>query len=469
MPALDGVRAMAVLGVVLAHFGVGAVRGGVLGVDLFFVLSGFLITSIIAPQQQRGSFTPEFYWRRFVRLFPALGVMCLVFGVLGPLLLSRQIVLSDIAASLLYVSNWTQAFTDGTPTYLGHTWSLASEELFYLVWPAFLGLLLRLGSARKAAVVTAVLCVAVVVWRLRLAALAGYDRVYFGFDTRADSLLIGCTLALVRGERWYGRLSHLGSRSLPAAVVAVGILFAGSPWSPQIALPAALLAGWLVTGASRPGATVAHVLLGHPVVTYVGRISYSLYLWHFLVYQVLHLALGWQFLPSLLVGVPVSFLCAAASYHLVEQPFRRLRDRPARINRIRLGILCFVGPVLAMGLGLVVFQGQDILDRVQGQPFAIGFYGPDTALRGTPFNVQADGRSALWVSTTKRPPPGATVRFDGVPVTAYPVPTGFAVLLAPERLATAGRKTVEIVDADGRPLCEAVVVTVVDPSADPGR
>ena len=459
MPALDGVRALAVLGVVLSHFDVAAVRGGVAGVDLFFVLSGFLITSIIAPKIESRSFTAEFWWRRFNRLFPPVAVLCLAFAAVGPLVAAPGVVASDVAASLLYVSNWTQAFGDATPTFLGHTWSLASEELFYLLWPGLLFLLLKCKRP-LALTAVAVLVAAVAAWRGVLAGFASYDRIYFAFDTRCDALLVGCFLALAAGSRPVTAIARLSAVTLPVALAAVAWVFAGPLWSPGRALPVALCAGWVVLGASQPGRTPAHRLLTHPAMLYVGRISYSLYLWHFAVRQLLHVGLGWPFWSTLLVGVPASFACAAGSYHLVELPCRQRRDRPARRARVRLGRLCLLLPAAAMAGGVGWFQRHDIADVLHPQPFAIRYYGPTSVVHGQPFNVQPGGESALWMTTSTRPPPGADVRIDGAPVTSYPGPAGFAVIVPPAVFAAPGRREVTVAGPDGAVIAGPVVLTV---------
>jgi peptidoglycan/LPS O-acetylase OafA/YrhL len=138
IPALDGVRGVAVLGVLLLHFRFSGVPGGGIGVDIFFVLSGFLITRVLLAGYARGDPLAIFYWHRFVRLFPALLFLCAIYLAFGLIFLDKNQTWLDLESSLSYAANWTRAFVDGAPQYLGHTWSTAIEEQFYLLWPALL-------------------------------------------------------------------------------------------------------------------------------------------------------------------------------------------------------------------------------------------------------------------------------------------------------------------------------------------
>ncbi len=196
-PSLDGMRAVAVTCVVAFH-ATHWLPGGWAGVDVFFVLSGFLITSLLAQEiEASGSIDlGSFYLRRALRLVPALTVMLLASLAVAVLLPSRT--LEDVRAIGLagtYLMNWNRAFALFPQAWLGHTWSLAMEEQFYLLWPAIL-LLIR---ARRPVTLISALVVLVTVWRLVLV-LSGApaERTYNGFDTHADGLLIGSALALFR-------------------------------------------------------------------------------------------------------------------------------------------------------------------------------------------------------------------------------------------------------------------------------
>src|SRR5262245_21094061 len=199
-PELDGLRAVAVMSVLLMHGGMPGFHWGYIGVDLFFVLSGYLITSILLREQLRtGQISLlSFYQRRALRLFPALAVLCIVFLAYAFFVLRDPTQgLREIVVVALYLSNWTRAAGLNFPEWLGHTWSLAIEEQFYLLWPL---VLLAISAARRPiplllAVAGAI--VAVSCWRLTLVMHgASTDRLYNGTDTRADALLMGVALAL---------------------------------------------------------------------------------------------------------------------------------------------------------------------------------------------------------------------------------------------------------------------------------
>src|SRR6266536_4879494 len=219
-PGLDGVRALAVLAVVVYHLGTtgGAhlLPGGFLGVDVFFVLSGYLITSLLMVEGwQAGRISiRRFYQRRARRLLPALLALLLAVGVAGAFWLTDQAAAlrGELVAALTYVTNWwliaqkASYFGGGSrPSPLTHLWSLAVEEQFYLVWPLVMILLARLRTSRR--VVLAVL--AVLIAASTVAAALWYDpwadpsRVYYGTDTRALAPLVGAALAFAVRPWWH--------------------------------------------------------------------------------------------------------------------------------------------------------------------------------------------------------------------------------------------------------------------------
>jgi peptidoglycan/LPS O-acetylase OafA/YrhL len=201
-PALDGSRAVAILAVLLFHGGAPGFGWGYIGVDLFFVLSGYLITSILLVEHAKvGRISLlDFYRRRALRLFPALAALCLTFLVYAAVALDDPTQgIREVLIVALYAGNWIRAFSLGQPQYLGHTWSLAIEEQLYLVWPLLIWgvLFLSKGSAAKALRLVVALAIASIGWRAILALQgATADRLYNGSDTRADALLIGAALAL---------------------------------------------------------------------------------------------------------------------------------------------------------------------------------------------------------------------------------------------------------------------------------
>jgi peptidoglycan/LPS O-acetylase OafA/YrhL len=371
-PALDGLRAFAVVAVLLYHGGVSWASGGYLGVDVFFVLSGFLITTLLV-EEWRGTGRigiGSFYVRRARRLFPAL-VPVLAFVAYFAVALAPDSQLAsirnDVLATLGYVMNWRlvaagrgyfDAFTGLSP--LKHTWSLAVEEQWYVVWPVVAALLLGRravrGRLRLAAVVTAALLVASAVWMVALAR-PGVDpsRVYYGTDTRAQELLMGALLAfvcalagtaIVRLER--RRLLDL------AGVCGFGALLALCAWvgpgthslyEGGMTAFAALVA-LVVLSAVQPGGLLRRAL-GLPPLRYVGLLSYGLYLWHFPIYVAATPdRMGFDGTRLLLFRLAAAFGAAALSYHLVE--------RGIRLRRVSNRQLLQVFPALGVVAVLVV-------------------------------------------------------------------------------------------------------------------
>jgi peptidoglycan/LPS O-acetylase OafA/YrhL len=356
MPALDGLRAVAVAAVLLYHGDVAWARGGYLGVDAFFVLSGFLITTLLLAEWQttRAIDLPSFWRRRARRLLPALflvlGAVALFAATWAPAdMLDR--LRGDAFATLGYVANWRfvtssqsyfAQFTSPSP--LQHVWSLAIEEQFYLVWPPVFLVLLHLtgGSRRALLAITAGLAAGSAVLMVALFT-PGADpsRVYYGTDTRAQSLLIGAALALFLERRRVGT-TRAGRVLLPtAAVGAAAVLlwtWARTPddadWLYQggLAVIAVLVAVLIACVISEAPGPLGRFLSLRPV-RWVGVISYGLYLWHWPVYVALtsrRTGLDGAALLALRLGCTVAI--ATASYYLVEAPIRRGALRGLRIR-----------------------------------------------------------------------------------------------------------------------------------------
>lgn len=343
-PELDGLRALAISLVALDHFFNSAFPGGFVGVDLFFVLSGYLISSILLTnlQQSNRINLPQFYFRRFLRLTPALLALLSVYfaGTVAYLLWSHKVEFGQVhfwavSAAATYLMNWNLAVDVGPPGFLIHTWSLGIEAQFYLMWPLLLIFAARWLDRTK----LAFLCVALILlcngWRayLWLHELQGprnYSpvghRIYMGFDTRVDSLLIGCLLALVPVQpRWRETIAKLVL--IPLVVMLLFLFFV--EWDSTIYLLGASLiamcAAWIVSAVlTDRGSLLAHISRLRPVV-YFGRISYSYYLWHLPIW----LVLGWFMAESVFgraaLAAALSLAAASSSYHLIEIPFRRFR------------------------------------------------------------------------------------------------------------------------------------------------
>ena len=337
MPALDGLRAVAVIGVILFHGGY--LRGGYLGVDLFFVLSGFLITSLLLKEPDKIRLA-RFWTRRARRLLPALWLLLLAVAGYAALLaapteLAR--IRSDSWATLLYFANWqavlsAQRYWDlfSTPSPLAHTWSLAIEEQFYLVWPLCVAAL-RKTQRPKRKLLGVSIATAVLAWlwmALRYLPNDVTSRVYFGSDTRAGALAIGAALAAGL-SLWRHPSQRRAEAGAWLGVVVLALcwwqlagsdarLYRGGFVVCQIAVVLVLLAashpqaGWLARGLSLP-----------PLV-WIGKLSYGLYLWHWPVFVALTEArTGFTGVTLFALRVVVSTAFATLSYHAVERPIRR--------------------------------------------------------------------------------------------------------------------------------------------------
>jgi peptidoglycan/LPS O-acetylase OafA/YrhL len=307
--ALDGIRAFAVASVVLFHAGVGGVRGGFLGVDSFFVLSGFLITSLLLTEHGREGRIdlPAFWARRARRLLPALLTMLAATVLAGRLLLdgdALRLLRTDALATLAYLANWRMIYrgtgyvaATATPSPLQHTWSLGIEEQFYLLWPlAVTGLLAWRADRRGRWALTACCTAGAVASALLCARFYAPDaisRAYYGTDTRAQALLIGAGLATllrpaatdpVRQRRTGSRFTATGLLGVAGVVTTLWLWHVASDdaqWLYRGGLTIAALATAAVIAlvVRQPRSIIARFLACAPPAG-LGRISYGVYLWH---------------------------------------------------------------------------------------------------------------------------------------------------------------------------------------------
>ena len=344
--SLDGLRAIAVTAVIGFHLGVGWLPGGLLGVDMFFVLSGFLITTLLVAERGRtGRISLKgFYQRRARRLLPAMLLVLTVTLLLWRLTADPNRLpglRGDAAAALGYVANWHFAFSGqgyfdqlAPPSPLLHLWSLAVEEQFYLIWPLVVIVTLRYGG-RRLLLAVALAGAAASTMLISVLSLRGVDtsRLYYGTDTRATAVLVGAALALAAptlvraANRARGRLAILGAGLVGATSLVLIMTHVGGrhAWLYRggflaVALVVAAVIGAAVTA---PASAFAR-LLTCPPLPYLGRISYGLYLWHWPVTLWLTHARTGLSGPALLgVRLVVTLGCAVASWHLLEQPILR--------------------------------------------------------------------------------------------------------------------------------------------------
>ncbi len=342
-PALDGLRAIAVLAVFAYHLDYDWAAGGFLGVDTFFVLSGYLITSLLLTEhgRTRAVSLAGFWSRRAKRLLPA--VLLLLAGVAvyatvwAPVTALEQI-RGDALATLLYVANWRFIIQDasyfdlfGEASPLRHMWSLAIEEQFYLLWPLSVVGLLRLGRGRLGPLV-GVTAAGVLVSVALMAAL--YDpidpsRAYFGTGTRAHSLLIGALLgvALLNGVRAARTNRVLQGAGLVAAVVLVWsfarVSDTGAAYYRGGSLAFSVAVAVVVAAVVQTGRSPLERVLAPAALRWIGQISYGLYLWHWPMIVWLNRGrTGLEGWPLDALRIAATFTVATASFYLLERPIR---------------------------------------------------------------------------------------------------------------------------------------------------
>jgi peptidoglycan/LPS O-acetylase OafA/YrhL len=343
VPALDGMRGVAIIAVLGFHAEVPFLKGGFIGVDIFFVLSGFLITSLLIQEYSiyKTIRLRNFYLRRILRLAPALIFLLLVFLILSTLFLDPNKARSNLIDALIsffYLSNWARAFNLHPPDFLAHTWSLAIEEQFYILWPPLLILLLRyVSSSRRIFQMTVGLVV--FAWLLRVGLIltgSSIERLYNGLDTRADTLLAGCALAIVLScnlltETRQQKIAHWFRYITPLTAILLVYLSVALRWrNPQLyywmlVLIEVLVVILILDIFVSPKSRLRTFLAVSPLV-WIGKISYGLYLWHLPIFLTLKLQ-GYGWLQIALIGTLLTFTIAFLSYFLIERPCLKLKQR----------------------------------------------------------------------------------------------------------------------------------------------
>jgi peptidoglycan/LPS O-acetylase OafA/YrhL len=436
LPGIDAMRAIAVLAVFLYHAGVGWMPGGFLGVDVFFTISGYLITSLLLSEYRRGGHIRlgRFWLRRARRLLPAVGVMIAVTMIVAAIVEPERMTAlrGDAISSLAYVANWHfalghQSYFDQfqRPSLFRHLWSLSVEEQFYLFWPlAFAAGMSLLGRKRLLlGVLAGALASLALMWIL-------FDptdtaRAYYGTDTHAVGLLIGVALALVwsplqlrqaRPGRWCGpALDAIGVVALAYVVLSfldvhdydLALFHGGYLW---LAIATAAVLAVIAHPAARLGG-----LLARPPLIWLGLRSYSFYLWHWPVLALTRPGLDISLPRGILVPLQLLVVLALAdlSYRFVELPFRGKRRLPALSDgwlRVARPALAFavVAIVLLVGWSGIVSTGSRHLDpgiaaastaefaKVTVQPAAYrGEAGGDASQGDKPPRIVAFGDSVM--------------------------------------------------------------------------
>jgi peptidoglycan/LPS O-acetylase OafA/YrhL len=337
LPAIDGLRAVAVLMVVFYHFGFAYAPGG-LGVLIFFVLSGFLITWLLLKEDERfrSVSLTNFYSRRALRIFPAFYCYWLLY-VLLVTLRHHYILWSQAWSSFFYVNNYFQALHGDPNTGLSHTWSLGIEEQFYLLWaPAFL--LLRKDRKQMTWVLASLIAAIWLYRELRIFAFGTWQGyIYEAFDTRADHLLIGCLLAvLLRSEFaskfWKAMCSNV-LVSMPVLLLLMSSAaceyFYGAPYRDAVAFVIdPILVAILIAQVIAFRESIVWGWLNLAWVRYLGRVSYSIYLYQQIVVgPVRKILAAYPMAVQLAATMIFVILTASASYYFVERPFLKMKER----------------------------------------------------------------------------------------------------------------------------------------------
>ena len=392
-PDIDGLRAVAIIPVVLFHLGIAGFGGGYVGVDVFFVISGYLITSIILPEVRAGAFSfAHFYERRVRRLFPALFVVLTVTSALAAVLLipsDLRAYGASLVATLFFGANlffWRTAGYFDAPAEMKpllHNWSLSVEEQFYIVFPTVLLLLHRWLPQRMRASITAIAVVsfAAAVWALEDAP----GSVFYLTTYRAWELMLGVLLALgavpeLRGQALRETLSLIGLVMIVYAVVAFSAV---TPFPAANALYPTVGTALIILAGSGGSTYVTRALSVQPLV-YIGLISYPLYLWHWpLIVLLKYYVLRDTTLIERFAVIVVSVALAALTYRYVERPFRA-KDVWSR-RRLFGASAAYAAVLLLVGFGAFLGDGwPGRLDPAERRIDAVSYEGfsPSECYRG---------------------------------------------------------------------------------------
>lgn len=334
IPAIDGMRALAISVVIASHFGAERFVPGGFGVTLFFFISGFLITRLLILEREADGKNniPSFYVRRFVRLGPALIVMIAVVSLIYFFLLGF-VSGFQILAGLFYYMNFYVIFGEPSPMPLGPLWSLAVEEHYYLIYPLVFSLTWHRRDRFLVGLVA--LTVAVLLWRIFL--VVGWSapeiRTFYATDTRIDSILYGAILAVMLKTRFanFARcFEHWGIIAASVLVLVMTFLYRDPTFREtfRYSLQGIAILPLFYAILFVPRFSFASRVLTFPAIVWIGKLSYSLYLYHFAVlFFVAKLWPELSFISRTLVELFATFAAASFSYYFVEKPFRKLRDR----------------------------------------------------------------------------------------------------------------------------------------------
>ncbi len=445
LPGLDGIRAIAVLSVIVFHLNFGWASGGLLGVQVFFVLSGYLITDLLLAEYRRhqGIALGQFWLRRARRLLPALFVVLFVTVGWATLFDRSQLAAlrSDLPSGIFYFSNWWFIFHHvsyfakfGPPSPLGHLWSLSIEEQFYLIWPLLVLAAMKFLHNRRTMIVLTLVAAAASAIEMGILFVPDGDptRVYDGTDTRVFALLIGAALAMALPRNQVFAPVTVNARRLLDAVGGVSLLgiflmfWLTSQYDSFLyeggMLLLALLTAMLIAVTIHPGSHL-ETILGWEPLRWVGERSYGIYLWH---YPVIVLTSPLDAPPSIvraILQIAATLVLAALSWRFIEQPVRhgalgrqwqRIRDHQWTPPHLKPA-----GWVLA---GAVAFNAVVCTVGLVGLVSASAAYPIPRVTRIVPHVQRHVTVPSASSTTTTTPPPGAGVTAigDSIMVDAAP-------------------------------------------------
>lgn len=359
LPGLDGLRAISVIGIIIYHLNVQWLSGGFLGVDTFFVISGYLITSLLLFEYENyGRIDLISFWlKRFKRLIPAM-LFVVLFSVIYVVMFETEIlkeIKGDAVAALIYISNWWYIFQDidyfdqFKPMPLKHLWSLAVEEQFYIFYPLVLWAFLKIFKNKKWVLITFfVISTFSALWMFYLSMPdANNSRTYFGTDTRLQTLLLGVIFAFIwpafklkanpaKTSRMF--IDTLGMIALVVLLTLFVTVNEQQFWLYQGGFYAiSLLTLIIIASVVQPKGLVAKAM-GNPFFLYIGKRSYSLYLWHFVIITFVHknFVAGQYPYYVYIIDVVLTMIMAEISYRYIETPFRRYGMRAFYMKEARL-------------------------------------------------------------------------------------------------------------------------------------
>jgi peptidoglycan/LPS O-acetylase OafA/YrhL len=383
-PDIDGLRAVAVLAVILYHVTRIGLGGGFVGVDIFFVISGYLIGGIIIAETGNGTFTyKQFYVRRIKRLFAAFFVVCIVSVPFGWWLLlptDFRAQGKSLVAATVFLTNhlfykeagYFDAVRDSKP--LLHTWSLSVEEQFYICFPLFMRYVVRLGRTWMPLALGIVGLASFVYAQYLLA--VDPAAAFYSLLPRGWELLLGAAAALPQMRDWHipARLRRALTWICLAPLLLPMVLYTDStPFPGAAALPCCLATAWLLWSGRQATDTLPQRALSAGLPVTIGRMSYSLYLWHWPTYVFINYyeasEMGWAGRGLVLV---LTFALGALSWRFIEQPVRAARRPPAMIFGMAL-----LGSLIVAGLGYLAYRSDGAPQRLNAQTGAIAFAAGD--------------------------------------------------------------------------------------------